>query len=141
MAAGSYDPKKILLTFGGVPVTGYADGTGIEVERSNPTWSISTGMDDLTAYTKRNDTSGKITITLQQISLTNDVLSGFMLLDETANGGLFPILVKDILGLSESSGIGRIEMPPTQGFSNDVSTREWSILCSGLSIFVGGNLI
>jgi len=139
--AGTYDPKKILLTFGGIPVSGYADGTGIEIERSNPTWSMSTGMDDETAFTKRNDTSGKVTVTLQQTSLTNNVLSGFMLLDETVNGGLFPILAKDVLGLTESSGSGRIEMPPAQGFANEISTREWSILCFGLSIFIGGNLV
>ena len=31
----SYDPKKVVVTIGGIPISGYADGTLISISRQN----------------------------------------------------------------------------------------------------------
>ena len=136
----TYDPKKIILTFGGSIIGGYADGTGISVDSLTDDWSLSTGMDDFSAYTKLNNSTGEIVITLSQSSLSNVILSGFRTIDQTANAGLLPLLLKDVGGTTEVSGIGRIKKAPTLDFANDISPREWTLLCSNLNITVGGNL-
>lgn len=136
----TYDPKKIVMTFGGAIITGFADGVGINAERVADDWSMSTGMDNATAYTKINNTSGTLVITLQQTSLSNNDLTTFLELDRTANLGLLPYLMKDLLSTTQVSGTGRIMKPPAIGFANDVSTREWTIACDEMLITVGGNL-
>jgi hypothetical protein len=140
MAFSSYDPKKIVITLGGTPITGYADGTFANFERTNDTFSMTTGADNLTTRTKRNDKSGSLTITLQQTSLSNDILTTFAILDETANQGIFSMQIKDTLGttlVSAKSAWVRKYAPIERG--NELSNTEWIIDCADTTVVVGSN--
>ena len=136
----TYDPKKIVFTFGNAIIQGYADGTGILIARTTDNWEMEKGMDDATTWTKINNSSGDITLNLQQGSLSNNILTAFYTLDETANLGLLPFLLKDILGLTTVTGIGRIKKIPDLGFANAHTSREWVIGCESMKTVVGGNL-
>ena len=100
MAVRTYDPKQVIVTIGGVPMSGFSDGTFLEIDRNEPTWNTVVGADGLVTRGKTNNFSGTLTLTLKQSSPSNDVLSGFMAVDEATNRGVFPLLVKDLAGNS-----------------------------------------
>tara|TARA_R100001480_G_scaffold7635_3_gene15596 strand:- start:608 stop:1033 length:426 start_codon:yes stop_codon:yes gene_type:complete len=141
MALATYDPKKIVITLGGTPIVGLADGTFVSFERINDAYSITTGADGLTTRTKTNDKSGTLTLTLQQSSLSNNFLSTIYNLDETANAGVVALGIKDILGLSiVTAGFAWIKKLPVVEYGNELSNREWMIDCADTKVFVGGNI-
>lgn len=136
----TYDPKLVVLTVGGVPISGYADGTAITVERSNDMYTKTSGNDGIVSRAKSNDKSGTVTVTLAQTSSSNDVLSGFHKQDELSNTGVKVINCKDVSGRSTFfSGLAWIRKYPNSEFAKEISNREWVIDCDNLDIFVGGH--
>lgn len=63
-----YDPLKVILTYGGVAITGYADGSMIEVERNTDNAFPYIGTQGDGAFAESADKSGKITVNLMQTS-------------------------------------------------------------------------
>lgn len=126
MAVRTYDPKMVIITIGGVPMTGYADGTFVSVERASDSFTKVTGADGMVTRSKSNDKSGQITLTLKQSSPSNDVLSGFAALDEMSNTGVFPVSITDLSGhtllFMPSAWIRK---PANVEFGKELSTREW----------------
>jgi len=136
----TYDPKKVALVVGSYTISGYADGSFISVERSNDMWSKSSGADGDVSRAKSNDFSGTITITLAQTSASNDVLSGFALIDEMTNQGVKSVLCTDVGGTTVLfSAFAWVKKVPTVEFSKEVGTREWALDCSDLKMLVGSN--
>jgi hypothetical protein len=136
----TYDPKKVIVTVGGVPMSGYADGTFISVERDNDTWSKVSGADGAVSRAKSNDRTGTLTLTLQQTSPSNDVLSGFARVDEISNDGVVPISVTDLGGRTVIfSAFGWVQKPPTVEMAKEISNREWVLALADVEFFVGGN--
>lgn len=142
MSFSEYDPKKITITLGGVVVTGYADGTFVGFERTSDAYTMTTGADNLTTRVKSNDKSGTITITLQQSSVTNNILSSFAALDESANVGVFSFLMKDILGTTlVTAKAAWVKKLPAIEFGNELTNREWVLDCSDSKVTAGGNTV
>lgn len=135
----TYDPMKIITIVGGIPLEGFSDGSKVTIERISDTFTMATGSDNRTTRTKQNDKSGTIKFTLDMSSPSNDYLSGIMLLDETANEGVVPIVVKDLLGTSlYSAAFAWIKKPPAVDYAKETGSREWSFDCADLYMFVGG---
>lgn len=140
MAVRTYDPKEVIITIGGVPMSGFSDGTFLEVVRTEPTWNMVVGADGFVTRGKTNNLSGLVTLTLKQSSPSNDVLSGFMALDELTNSGIIPVLIKDLSGNSTYfSGQGWVMQYANSTFGKDINDREWSIQLATLDLFVGSN--
>ena len=140
MAAKTYSPKKVSISVAGVIITGYAEGTFVSVERSSDTFTKAVGSDGEVGRVHSADRSGLITLTLQQTSESNDVLSALQQVDELTLTGKFPVMVKDNNGTSlYTSGDAWIEKIADAEYSNDMSTREWRIACADLIAFTGGN--
>lgn len=136
----TYDPGLVVLTVGGVPIKGFADGTFITVERTNDMYSKVTGADGIVSRAKSQDKSGSITITLAQTSSSNDVLSAFAAQDELSNTGVVPVNCKDLSGRSVYfTATAWVRKMPNSEYSKEVSDREWSLDCDELSMFVGGH--
>jgi len=137
----TYDPKLLLVTFGGIPLTGFADGTFLAVVRNSDMFSEVTGADGETSRAKSNDRSGLATITLKQTSPSNDVLSAFALADEEANAGVRTFMAKDALGTSIFfSAFAYVKKIPDSAFGKEINNREWSLFLSDLRVLVGGNV-
>lgn len=137
--AKNYDPKQVAVIIGGHIVGGYADGTFVSIERNRDAFSLSVGADGEGARAKSNDKSGRITITLQQSSASNDVLSGYATNDELNNGGQVPALVKDNNGSSLAEAVTAwVVKKPAMSFGNEIETREWIIESDDMDILVGG---
>lgn len=140
MAVRTYDPKQVIITVGGVPMSGFSDGTFLEIDRNEPTWNMVVGADGLVTRGKTNNFSGTMTLTLKQSSPSNDVLSGFMAIDEASNAGVFPILVKDLSGNSiYFAGQAWVTQYANSTFGKDISDRQWTLSLAEADIFVGSN--
>lgn len=135
----TYDPALNVLTFGGIPIGGYADGTFITAVRSSDSFVKSTGAQGETTRAKSNDRSGEITVTLQQSSPSNDVFSGFAQLDENSNTGIRPVMLKEINGTTKVGGAEAwVRKPSDVGRAKEVGNTEWIIDVANMDTFVGG---
>jgi hypothetical protein len=140
MPVRTFDPKQCLVIIGGVPMSGFADGTFVSIERTSDTFTKVSGADGIVSRAKSNDRSGTLTLTLAQTSPSNDVLSGFAIKDEMAGAGIVPILVKDLSGRSiYIAAFGWVKKPPTGEFGKEIANREWTLDLADLDMFAGGN--
>lgn len=140
MSVRTYDPKQVVITVGGVPMSGFADGTFLEVQREDDAYTKVVGADGYTTRTRSNNRSGSITLTLKQSSPSNDVLSGFAILDEATNTAVLPIFIKDLSGNSTFfSAQGWVKKFANSTYGKDLDNREWTIDCADFDVFVGSN--
>lgn len=135
-----YDPSAVTVIYGGHIITGYADGTFVNVQRNEPMWAIKVGADGIATRVKSSNKSGRVTVTLQQSSPSNDVLSGLAIADEQAGTGALPILVRDGSGRSLATA-GKAWNPqmPDAEFGKEVGDRVWVFETDSLNLFIGGN--
>lgn len=139
MATATFDPRNVSIIIGSHVVGGFADGTFITVERSTPTWSKQIGASGESVRIKSNDRSGKITLTLQQTSLSNDVLDGYRMADELKNAGKFPFIMNEAGGASLAEGTETwVLQPPNLEYGKDLGTRQWVLETGDLFMAIGG---
>jgi len=143
---GTYSPEEIqvVISVGDIvhTVSGYMDGTFVNISREVPLSTLYTGADNSGARTLRTNRSASITLSLHQSSSSNDVLTQLYLNDQDArdNTWLFNILIKDNSGRSIYQGnqcfIGVL---PDSAFSTEIETREWTLQVRDLEQKLGGN--
>lgn len=141
MAVRTYDSKQVILTIGAHAVTGYAEDDFISVEENSDGVTHTVGANGELARSISQDKTCKITITLQQTSPTNDVLSALADADRVAGDGLFAIAMADLRGTSLllDSNSWVIKKPETS-FGKEIKEREWTIQTSNeVTYNVGGN--
>ena len=140
MSVRTYDPKNVIVTVAGIPMSGFSDGTFLEVDRNEATWNTVVGADGFVTRGKTNNFTGTMTLTLKQSSPSNDVLSGLLAIDEATNVGVFPILVKDLSGNSVYfSANAWITQYANSTFGKDINDRQWTLMLDSADIFVGSN--
>ena len=140
MPVRTYDPKQVLVIIAGIPMSGFADGTFVTVERTSDTFTKVSGADGIISRAKTNDRSGSLKFTAAQTSPSNDALSAIAVEDEISNSGVVPVLIKDNSGRSVFvSAFGWVKKPPTSEFGKEITNREWTLDLADLDVFVGGN--
>lgn len=136
----TYDPQQVQVIVGGRLITGFAEDTFVEVERSEDMWSLKMGVDGEGTRSKSNNKSGQIRITLMSSSPSNAILQGFADADELNNGGLVPAMVKDgngsDLALAEQAYIKKL---PTLGKGKEIAGNQWVLETDVLKLNHGGN--
>lgn len=141
MPVRTYDPLKVTVIIGGVPMSGFSDDTFVKVSRNEDLFSLHVGTDGETSRAKSNNRSGELSLSLAQTSTSNDVLSAFAIADEQSNSGVVPVLIKDNSGKSVYfSAAGWIKKMPDSEFGKDVKDREWVLDLAAVDVFIGGNL-
>lgn len=142
MAVRTFDFKKVSMIVGGIPITGFADGTGIMVSLASDAYTKVSGADGVVSRAKSNDYSGEITITLSQTSPANDYLTTIALADELSGAGVVPVSITDNGGTTKiASAFAWIRKKPDVEFGKEISDREWVLDCAELTLyFVGGNV-
>ena len=144
MTTKTFDPNQLTVTFTSIGInhigTGFAKDTFVSVE-----WDEDLFNDDMDANGnliryKINNYNAKFTLSLNQASITNNVLSTFMNLDKSlATGGAFGLMIKDNNGDSLiTSAYSYILTLPTVTFGTTASNRDWVIRMSDAQIFIGG---
>jgi hypothetical protein len=139
MAVKTYDPKRLMITFAGAAIEGFADGTFLTVERRNPSFNLMVGADGEGARARSNDNSGTITLSLIQTSKSNTLLSAFSALDEASGNGVAPFFVKDLnsdtLLVAATAWVSK---PANAEFGKEISNREWTLETDNITLFNGG---
>lgn len=126
MPVKTYDPKLIVITFGGIALTGYEDGTFVDAKPSADRFSRKVGADGEVARSRSADRTHEITLTLQQVSPSNDYLSSVLLLDTVANKGVLPLQIADLNGTSiQFWDAAWIKTPPNNVSAKEVGPRTW----------------
>jgi len=140
MPVHTFDPANVIVSIGGTPMSGFADGTFVIVSRDEDIFSKISGADGEVSRAKSNNRSGSLTLTLMQTSMSNDVLSAIAVLDEISNAGIVPVLVKEI-GTSTilMAGEGWVKKMPDAAYSKNVENREWVLDLATVNMFEGGN--
>ena len=96
----TYDPKRVIVAIGPAIISGFDEGAFIEAERSVDLFSDKTGADGFPVRSKSADKTGTVTLTLQQKSPSNSILTALAALDEASSLGVVPLLIKDLSDLS-----------------------------------------
>jgi hypothetical protein len=136
----TYDPSKILVTFHGLPITGFADGTFVNAERDSPSFSKKVGSDGEVARSKSADKSGTIKLTLLQTAQANEILSAELERDELTGHNMGPVSIEDLFGSTLVAGAQAwIERPSPVAMGKEADSREWTIHVADMMIHGGGN--
>lgn len=140
MAVKTYAPDQVVVTLGPVLVSGYATDSMISIEFNEDAFTLQMGVDGKGTRSRNANRSGRVTITLQQSSSSNDLLSGIAALDAASGAGVLPLLIKDMSGRSiyaaESAWIVK---EPAAAFAKESGPREWILETDRLNAFTGGN--
>ena len=138
----TYNPKKVQVIVGSHIVTGYADGTFLNVERNADQFQAIVGADGESARVASADKSGLITLTLMQTSESNDFLSEALAADEATNVGTFTVMVRDLQGTTlVQSAEAWVKKYASVEFGKDSASREWVIETGELLMDVGGSIL
>ena len=137
----SYDPGQVDFNVGGRDVSGYADGTFIDVQRNVDQATLIVGSDGESTVALSQNRSGRFICTLQQSSPLNDYFSSLAEALENRSGGFVPITVKDNNGTTLASGkkCWVVKRAKTT-FAKDPENREWIFETGNLALTVGGEV-
>lgn len=125
-------------------VGGFAEDSIVGIERNSETFMLYTGADDTNTRIYQANTASRITLSLQQSSSSNDILTTLYQQDAASRGsaGLFSISVVDNSGRSNYfAEEAYIAVVPNSQFANSMQLREWVIEAPRLETYIGGNSI
>jgi hypothetical protein len=143
MGVRNYDPKSVVAVFAGIPISGYAKGTFINISFNEDAFNLTVGADGEGCRAKTNNESAVIEFTLMQSSSVNDLLSAIHNLDKTSPGGdgIGPFLLKDLFGTTiiaaEKAWIRKMA---DAGYANEPTDRVWTVETDFAVVNLGGNL-
>lgn len=143
MATKTWDPSQVVVTIGGLLVSGYAPDAFVECTYNDNAFHTVAGCEGEVTRTLNLNRSGTIHLTLLQTSDSNNMLDGFSKKDRLggrfntgAGAGCFDIQVKDLTGGWLASGAKAwIEKPASfRASASGVGTVEWVIAVQQLDL-------
>jgi len=136
------DPIDKKVTFGAIPITGFAEGKKVSAKLSEDDYKVISGTDgDVTRMRVRKDI-GEVTVYLSQASVTNTALATVRAVDLATGAGVFPLTIIDKGGKTLiMASKAWIKKAPDLEETDNVETREWVFSVAGVrnTFFVGGN--
>ncbi len=142
MAFKNYDPGLVIMSWRGIEVKGFMDGTFIQAERDEDAFEKAVGATgDVTRVRNRN-IGGKVTVTLMAEAPCNDLFSAIAEEDRLFGTGTGPLLIKNLNGTTVLlAEIAWLTRPSSTEFADTASGREWVLDCAELLMHVGGALV
>ena len=137
----TYSPSDVLVSLAGLhTVTGYADGTFIEIKKLGKPFETQRAMDGDISRIYHEDKGYKVKLTLMQSSSSNNILSMLYNVDLATRLGKFPLIIKDGSGSTTFVSLTTwIEEQPEVKFASTLSTYTWEFGCSDAILSIGGN--
>jgi hypothetical protein len=124
----TYDPKKVIITLGGVPIGGYADGTFVQIDPNGEIWQKKVGADGEVARSLSNDNTATVQITLMQTSLSNIYLKTVMNADKLTGLGMLPLSFTDMnTGEERFWPEAWVSAEPSTGRAKETTDTQWTI--------------
>ena len=128
MTLHQYDPKGVTLVFGGALITGFAEGTFINVEYNNDQFALAVGSDGEATRSKSNNNSARITVTLMGGAVGNALLNIPFQADKAGGLGVVPLAINDASTLTSFAAEGAwIVKDPGKDFQTEGQPMEWII--------------
>lgn len=128
----TYSPDQVKVIVGVAALSGFADGTFVDIEPLGDGVTSEAGADGEVARAMSLDPRHTITVTLQQTSRSNDVLSALHTADKISGGnGTVPVAVTDLRGTTIFGGTGWVVKKAKATFSKGLEAREWTIEAVG----------
>ena len=128
----TYDPKKVIVVFGSVNITGFDEGTFVQIETQGDGTTAVVGCDqEVVRSISPQSILKKIVITLLQSSDSNDKLSSIQDSDNQSGNGVKALSIKDLSGrtLLKSSSAWIVKKPQVQrGKSAGDGKCAWEFL-------------
>lgn len=137
----TYDAKRVVITIGSHTVTGYAEDTFINIEPEGDGTTAVSGADGEVARSLSNNPLNTITLTLQQTSPSNGILSTILTLDKAGGKlGILPFTVRDLRGntVFAASQCWVTNFAAIE-FGSEIGDREWTLMAVATAVYVGGN--
>ncbi len=137
-----YDFDQYIISFNGIPIEGFANGTAVSLTPEGPLFNDDVGVDGQVTRTKNNDNRWTCTFSLMQTSSSNPLLSAVALLDSNSpNGaGVGALLIKDLNGTTVFVGAQAwIQKWPELTLERTPTARDWEIRIGQGEPFIGGN--
>lgn len=136
----NYNPRKISLIVGVKAISGFVDGTFLELDYDEDAFTKRIGADGKVTRSASSNFSGSMTITLDQASDSNDYLSGLALIDRASGAGVVPVLLRDAGGSTIATGAEAwIRKQAGTTYGNASEDRVWIIDIAELVMNTGGN--
>ena len=130
----TYSPQRVQLAWGGIDISGYADGTFIEASRNVDNTTATVGAAGDVGLTFMPDKTGVVEITLMQTAESNRLLSAVQLAqDNTGN-----IIRADLTVVDPSGGFlvyakaCHIMTPATVTLADDQESKTWTLYSEDL---------
>ena len=123
----TYDPKEVRVTVAGLIVNGYADGTSVVIERSEPNrYNEHVGAQGEVSRTATTNRTALLKITLKQTSPFNQSLQT---IESTLNAAKFPVQVSNKSDLKYLAGGTEcwIKVMSNKELGGEEQMREWGI--------------
>lgn len=138
---GNYSPDQYLMIFGGQDIQGFADATFMKAVRNEKSFKTKVGAAGSVTRIRSRNFTGMVTITLQAISDSNDILQALLDIDEATGTGVRPLMIKDLNGntvcTAEKAWVTKV---PDLERSDDGPNTEWEFECAKLVLKHGGSL-
>jgi hypothetical protein len=136
----TYSPADIIISFNNKRIVGYAKGTYVKVARNSESYKLDVGTLGDATQTEMLDNSGKVTITVQAASSTNDDLSTFLRNAKLRRGPRSAVFqMVDLNGATlHHAEQAFIEKPADEERGDEAGNVEWTLICANLDMFLGG---
>lgn len=136
----TYDPKKIIVTWGTTIISGYAEGTFVSIQRNGQSFEKHRGAGGEVERVNKNAYDFTVEITLQQTAAVNAILSAALTADAISNVGVLPLVVKDLLGATlYTFPQAWIAQDPNGEYGDDTTKRTWRFETGISAEILGGN--
>jgi hypothetical protein len=141
-ALGTYDPKKVIVSFGGVEIHGFGESAMVSIAPMGDGTGSVVGCDGDVVRTISPDRRNEVTVTLLQSSSSNDYLSTIYARDQSQGDGVLPLIIKDLSGrLTFFDSLAWITNIPEAARTNNASDGEveWVLHTASATTFIGGH--
>jgi len=140
--AATYNPAQVIVTFGGVPILGYADGTFVQIDPNSDKFTKVVGADGDVGFAMSADNTHTVVITLIQTSLSNGYLSACFNVDKATGLGMLPLLITDLNGATlHSWPQARIVSDPSWGDAKELTDRAWTFSTGQIQVESHGGVL
>lgn len=135
----NYDFKKVNLQLGLYTLDEFDKG-GIEFKLTKDLYSVNEGAGGEVSRSKLNGIHGELIVRLKVSSASNTDMNALYLLDQTGNGGVVPMMLKDNSsdGTLISCPSAFLRTPPVVKYSTEEDMLEYIFFCADCLVNLTG---
>ena len=135
----TYDPLRVVVTFGGITITGFGPDTFVKVSRDEDAFTKQVGAGGDVTRTRNQNRSGSVEITLQATSPSNDELTAIAKADEVGGIGIAPFQVKDLNSTTLCGAQNAwVKKMPDMERAKETGVAVWVLDCDKINMNIGG---